>query len=355
MRLLTYIIPCRLVTIEVIRRLELLSTDTESVSDPKFIVITGEPPESPFLDERFEILYEPGLAGFWEKVAYAGALDVNSKFVTLMADDDLNFVSRFDLDSNSDLRVGASRTVMIYPQPEKRFLIYEGWTHFFDVEGESFKRERISRLIGEGPVSVYSTYRSSYFSALAVFVSKMLHIKTEVQGSWNLIEDCINVVNLTLGVKPLHKSTTLRVLNSPGLNQRNIKLSFQILKEMELSERKQVCAWMRDLLICCDPESDCMFSEKDLHDLLVKHTIGYASANSRKWRSWLDVEFSPFENPNAGIKVPSKDRKYNPVFSWHGRASLSHHSFPPSSWISKPGVQKLIASIPDFYWKQIQF
>ena len=354
---LTYLIPCRKLTALVASRISVLTEFLVSRKDIDFVIVTGERPECEPSDRRIKIVYDESTRfSFWKKVAAASRYEFEGGFVVLMADDDLNFVLLEDLENWDDnVNCGQSRHVMIIPKALGAYTLFDGWTHFFASVPYECRAKQVSSLIGEGPVSVYSTYRSSYFRSIASLIDRLDGVLSRVRAGESIIEDFINLSNLVSGVQPLRNSTLLRVLNSRPLNERGFRMSRDVFQELE--ERgmlNEVCSILLDhLMNCVDANELNPYSLESVRHLLKKHVDGYAAANSRKWRGWIDVEFRPFENEGRGLLVTSADRKFNPVYYWGGRHPLGSEVFPVESFLSRTTSRELIRQLPDSYWSDI--
>jgi hypothetical protein len=353
----TYVIPCRQITDQVVSRVNLLAEHLASLATPEFLIVTGEKPLSELSNKRIRVLYDERVhASIWTKIAATKNYDLNSDYVVLMPDDDLNFISLDDLGNwQGDVNCGQSRHLMVIPKALGSYTLFDGWTHFFSSEKYPNRLAQIDALIAEGPNTVFSTYRSGYFRSLAFLIEGLEAVLSRIHGGTNIIEDCINLSNLVCGVQALPRSTLLRLLNSPSLQDRGIKISRVVFKEIEnLSLLDEICSLVSGHIArhispmephFCDPSR--------VRCLLNRHVDGYAAASSRKWRGWIDVEFRPFEKPAYGLIVPTPDRKFNPVFYWGGRIPLGSQTFPIGSFLSRPVTRDLLTRLPDSYWRGI--
>jgi hypothetical protein len=350
----TYLIPCRKITKQVVSRLTLLTDHLASSERIEFLILTGEKPDCQLVDRRVRVLFdESAHSNLWAKIAATKFYDLKGDHVVLMADDDLNFVTLADLESwEDDINCGHSRHLMIMPRALGSYTLFDGWTHFFASESYPSRSGQVAALIGEGPCTVYSTYRSGYFRSIALLIGRLDAVLSSVQGANNIIEDCINLSNLVCGVKPLPDSILLRLLNSPPLRERGIKMSRVVFQEIEkLPLLDQICSILSEhLALHINPSDSHFYDREGVCYLLKRHVDGYAAANSRKWRGWIDVEFRPFEKPGYGLIVPTADRKFNPVYYWGGRQPLDSEIFPMDSFLSRPIARDLIRQLPDSYW-----
>lgn len=353
----TYLIPCRKITEQVVSRLTLLTEHLASSEHIEFLILTGEKPDRQLVDKRVRVLFdESAHSNLWAKIAATKNYDLKGDHIVLMADDDLNFVTLADLKSwGDDINCGQSRHVMIVPKALGSYTLFDGWTHYFSSTNYPNRLDQVNALIGEGPCSVYTTYRSGYFRSVTLLISRLDKVLSQVRGGESIIEDCVNLSNLVSGTRPLFNSTLLRVLNSRPLQERGIRLSRDVFRELANTKLlDELCAILSEHLSAYISASESyVYDCQGVRYLLKRHVDGYAAARSRKWRGWIDVEFRPFENEGRGLLVTSADRKFNPVYYWGGRHPLGSEVFPVESFLSRTTSRELIRQLPDSYWSDI--
>jgi hypothetical protein len=350
----TYLVPCRRITAGVVSRVSFLIDQLTSLKHVEFVFITGEKPEVSFRDNRISVLYDSIFnSSFWGKIIAISDYALSGDYVVLMADDDLNFVSSEDFsDWGDQINCGQSRHVMIIPKNLGSYTLFDGWTHYFASPDYPNRFGQVNALIGEGPCSVYSTYRSGYFKSVTLLVRRLDGVLSRIKGGDSIIEDCINLSNLVSGVRPLINSTLLRVLNSRSLQERGIKPSREVFRELESMQLlDEVCSILSEHLSnYIDVSESHNYDRPGVRYLLKRHVDGYAAARSRKWRGWIDVEYRPFESESRGLIITGDDRKYNPVYYWGGRHPLNSETFPSESFLSRPNSRELIRQLPGSYW-----
>ncbi len=356
---LSYLIISRAITPNVISRINILLDRVSDPGPPEIVVVTGESPPKGLASNLIRVIYDQRASDtWWKKIIAARNYDFRGSRIVLMADDDLNFIAQSDLSSwDCQVKCGQSRHLMVVPRGSGRFTLFDGWTQFFSAPAFHGREEQVANLIGEGPCSVYSTYSRDYFNSTANLVSELGFVLSRVQGWDNIIEDCINLSNLVVGVRPLFDSTIFRVLNAPSIQKRGYKLSSVVLSELE---REGVTKELSDIVLRhvrknLSFDERLTYSADHILDLLQRHTNGYAGAASRKWRSWIDIEFYPFATPDVGLVIPAGGHKFNPVFYWGGRGDINPKTFPEYSFMSRDRVHNLIKYLPDSYWHDIDF
>lgn len=355
----TYLIPCRRITARVVSRLTVLIERLTSLEQVEFVFITGEKPEASFRDNRVQVVYDSifsydsAAKSFWSKIIASKDIALSGDYVILMADDDLNFISTEDFGNwGPQTNCGQSRHIMVIPKGLGSYTLFDGWTHYFSSADYPSRFDQVNALIGEGPCSVYSSYRTEYFKSITRLVGRLDKVLSRVQGGESIIEDCINLSNLVSGTRPLFNSTLLRVLNSPSLQERGVRLSRDVFCELASTQLlDELCIILSEHLSgYIDAGESYFYDRQGVRYFLKKHVDGYAAARSRKWRGWIDVDFRPFENEGRGLQVTSADRKYSPVYYWGGRHPLDSESFPVESLLSRSASRDLIRQLPDNYW-----
>ncbi len=353
----TYLIPCRRITTRIVSRVSVLIERLTSLEEVEFVFITGEKPEASFHHKQVRVLYDSIFnSSFWSKLIAIKDFALSGDYVVLMADDDLNFISSEDFGNWGDqINCGQSRHVMIVPKALGSYTLFDGWTHYFSSTNYPNRLDQVNALIGEGPCSVYATYRFGYFKSVTLLISRLDKVLSQVRGGESIIEDCVNLSNLVSGTRPLFNSTLLRVLNSRPLQERGIRLSRDVFRELANTKLlDELCAILSEHLSAYISASESyVYDCHGVRYLLKRHVDGYAAARSRKWRGWIDVEFRPFENEGRGLLVTSADRKFNPVYYWGGRHPLGSEIFPVESFLSRTTSRELIRQLPDSYWSEI--
>jgi hypothetical protein len=353
--MVTFVIPTREYNLPLERRL-LSFIEILDFEDFEIVVLSSDTSLNAPSNKKIRLVIEESVReSFWAKFAFIGRLEGLSGVVVLMADDDLNFLCKDDI-SVWPLHkpVATSRTLMVSPCADGQYLIYEGWTHFSFSGDFDHRKEEVTALVGQGPASVYSAYRLDYVKSLSTMIRELLDALGVER--FNLIEDCVNVVNLICGVHKFKKSPCLRILNSPPLSSRGISPSWSILREVsDLGILPTLIRSMSMHLLRVDKDRVLgPFSEGNfLGNCLFIHAQGYARARSRIWRDWVDVIFIPVGDVVFGVHSPHRERKWNPYYLWSGRVSLDAERFPPGTWISSKTIRNVVESLPDQYWADI--
>lgn len=84
---------------------------------------------------------------------------------------------------------------------------------------------------------------------------------------------------------------------------------------------------------------------------LAEHAKGYISANSRIWRSWVDVDFYPFDSvPEGVVRNAGSINKYDVAYQL-SRFKRPAGMAPSWAWIRNPIIVDFLYSTPEELWQ----
>jgi hypothetical protein len=290
----------------------------------------------------------------WNRLCALTRARISSPLTALITSDDLWNFSKSDLirfrDSNS--KVGLGNFLCARPIDQEKLRLFSGWMQFRDYMHLPPTRARFQAYIGEAPVTAWGLYDTSYLLRLLTLVSNLLPTFDKAEHL-NLIEDCVNLLNLTQKTCFLNNSICIRFFDSNfGMNP-GWKLSLHCIEDMVRDGKygiltKKLAQFTHESK---NQTPDGLYlDEIELGQSLVAHAIGYAAASSRKWRSWLDVEFYPLLPVQPGV-IPNagSPNKYDVAYRLSGKAR-PQGTFPSWSWMSDKIFVDALYSIPQEIW-----
>ena len=355
-----YIVPCKTVdetTKAIVNALQ-KTYESRGANVPEIHIFTKG--ESDWLEKFKKDLSKPESVifhltdgGAFHKMAAAVSVAEKFKYVAFTTADDLTFYSPEDIQRSVDggWAVTVGHFMLARPTRNKGFRIFRGWTHFSQYMGNAPGIERLITYIGEGPHTVWACYNAQYFRSVARMTTDLIDILEN--NELNIIEDCINLVNLMASDRHSRDSLSLRFMDGNYSARQDFVPSWVVYEQISMHEKLgRVCGSISAHLDRARAlgVSTLEFGNDTIATLLKAHCNGYRAARSRKWREWIDVDFNPFLPPRLGVSQSrDPENPYLNVFDWHGDAEI-REKFPLTCWLSDENIVRFIRSVPKDVW-----
>ncbi len=325
-----------------------------SKDDYEVIILTAENSGSPPKIAASNVTIIESAEPLYRRLTILTDLQIKSPLTALITSDDLWHFSKSDLIKflNINAKIGLGNFLCVRPIDEEKVRLFAGWMQFRDYMPLPVSKDRMEAYIGEAPVTVWGLYDTKYLMRLIHFISDLLPALKKI-ADHNIIEDCINLVNLTQETCFLESSICIRFFDSNYENNPQWKLSLNCIKDIANTGGYGALAEKLSNFTKESKrysESGLSLNEYEAGRYLLAHAVGYSAASSRKWRSWVDVEFYPFLPvqpaviPNAG-----SSNKYDVAYRLSG-ITRPKGTFPSWAWIGNRIFINALYSVPPYIW-----
>lgn len=298
----------------------------------------------------------PGPTLVLDRVLALDRRSITSPIIAYLTADDLWFPSKVDLLSFVDrkAKVGLGNFICVRPVNDRRVRVFQGLMQLSECMVQSSGRDRFNRFIGEAPATTWGFYDRDYFFSLYDMCSGLIGDIKDPQD-WNIIEDCINLVNLTKETSFMTNTVCVRFFNSNYRARPAWRNSMECLDNLSKGPAlRAVC----DRLARFTSETDysardkLALSAQDALHALVAHTRGYSNGAGRKWRNWIDTEFFLGNEVDVGV-VPNENsvNKYDVAFQL-SRISRPVGTFPSWCWLSNKRLVDALYAVPKEVWAE---
>jgi len=285
----------------------------------------------------------------WAKAEAALSILNQLNTIILIPDDDYFYYTEKDIENfistNSDYACINYAMVKKNPLNFNKKPIYEifnGWRHHIIAANITDSVIRVEDFKDQGVNTFWGMYNYEHFKNTMQFASKASKILiVDKIDLTQIIEDCINLINLNSRMFASTDSWCLRMLDRKSTTNKTYILSnkvFEILTKDFTEVKKTLIKFLSDAF-GNNPNNSFEYLEK----ILKEHTVGYISANSRVWRDGPIVYYCPNDSKLNYTKrlMLNKSDKDEIKILVTGELNSSKDVALKYSWLNTPGFKKL--------------
>lgn len=237
---------------------------------------------------------------------------LNNNLILLTPDDDYFLYEQIDIVNFNN--GGFDYSCLNYAMVKKSNLIvdnihayelFNGWIHHKLAANNLDINLRIEEFVDQGVATFWGLYSYEHFVSTMTFAAYASNLFSKINYNFvQIIEDCLNIINLASKLYCSSNSWCLRMLDRKSTKKTGWLSSAEIFKIISLNFNESKNELITSMKNIVNDMTSLNYSNENINYLLSRHVDGYIAANSRIWRCGLIIYYIPTNlNKNSARRV----------------------------------------------------